>query len=178
MARHVQRLFFGFEQALSLDLSRAPIYFVSKIGICATPDLTNGAQWALVPEVQKTISVAAKADLNESGRCLAFGMPTASGFHAASGRESVAEFYEAKLGKKAGRLGMKACIDQLTETGADKKTMAALDQLPDLHRNPIDHPEEFLEPADALETFNAATVAISKMARQIAALKASRPATT
>jgi hypothetical protein len=44
----------------------------------------------------------------------------------------------------------------------------------DLHRNPIDHPEEFLELAEALEVFNAASVAISKMARQITALKTSQ----
>jgi HEPN domain-containing protein len=165
--------FWAFEQALALELGRAPIYFVSQKGIYATSALINTADSALVDEVHNTVSYAAKKDLSQAGRCLAFEVPTAAAFHALRAVEKVLrEFYEAKIGEPAGTAGMKRCIDELTKAGADKKTIAALDQLRDLHRNPIDHPEEFVDFAEALEIFNAATVAISKMARQIAALKA------
>jgi hypothetical protein len=115
--------------------------------------------------------------LNQAGRCLAFGISTASGYHALRAVEKVLrEYYESLVKKPADDIRMKQAIDELTKAGPDRKTMAALDQLRDLHRNPIDHPEEFLESAEALELFNAATVAISKMARQIAALnKAETP---
>ena len=45
------------------------------------------------------------------------------------------------------------------------------DQLRDLHRNPINHPEVFLEPSEALELFNISTSALSAMARDIARLQ-------
>ncbi len=133
-----------FEQALALDLGRAPIFFVTQKAIYSTPALINYAEMALTDDVRSKVSEAARRDLNQAGRCLAFGISTASGYHALRAVGKVLrEYYEAKLGKSAKDVGMKQCIDELTKAGAEKKTMAALDQLRDLRRNPIDHQRNF-----------------------------------
>jgi hypothetical protein len=48
------------------------------------------------------------------------------------------------------------------------------DQLRDLHRNPLDHPEVFLEKPEAMELFSICTCAISAAARQIGKLQSTR----
>jgi len=163
---------FAFEQALNLDLGRAPTYFVTPKGIFATPALINSAENALVAEVASAISDAAKQDLNQAGRCLAFSLSTASGYHALRATEKVLrEYYELVLKKDTGSLRMKQAIDELAKAGGDAKTLAVLDQLRNLHRNPLDHPEVFLDPSEAMELFNICAGAISAMARQIVKLR-------
>jgi hypothetical protein len=67
---------------------------------------------------------------------------------------------------------MAAVINALRASGkGDDKTLATLDQLRDLHRNPIGHPDVFLESGEAYELFNICITAISSMARQMIALK-------
>lgn len=158
----------SFEQALALDLGRAPVYFVTPKGIYATPSLINSAEAALVDEVAGIISDAAKRDLNQAGRCLAFNLSTAAGYHALRATEKVLrEYYTFVLHKPAEQVRMKQAIDELIKAKAEPKTLAVIDQLRSLHRNPIDHPEVFLEPAEAMELFSICTSAISAMARQM-----------
>ena len=165
--------FASFEQALALDLGRAPIYFVSQKGIFATTPLINSAENALTDDVREMVSDEAKEDLNQAGRCLAFAVATASGYHALRAVEKVArDYYQAILRENPGQVTMKRVIDTLRSSEkADKKTMGILDQLRDLHRNPIDHPDVFLQLPEALELFNVCTSAVSAMARQIDAIK-------
>ena len=82
-----------FENALALDLGRAPLFFVAQKGIFATPLLINEADKALADEVSQVVSAPAKRDLNHAGRCLAFGMNTASGYHALRAVEKVLREY-------------------------------------------------------------------------------------
>lgn len=163
----------AFEQAVQVDLSRAPIYFVTTKGIYATDFLINGAEFAFVPEVYEAISPAARADINQAGRCLAFGTWTASGFHALRATEKVLrEYYEVTLNQPGANVMMARAIDELRRAGAEAKTLAALDQLRDLHRNPLSHPEVFLTKAEAMELFNICIGAISASARQIITTRA------
>jgi hypothetical protein len=82
-----------FESALELDLGRAPIFFVKSKGIYSTAALIANAENALVAEVIAAISEHAKRDLNEAGRCLAFELPTASGYHGLRAVEKVLREY-------------------------------------------------------------------------------------
>jgi hypothetical protein len=169
----------AFENALALDLGRAPLFFVGQKGIFATPLLINEADKALADEVSLVVSAPAKRDLNEAGRCLAFGMNTASGYHALRAVEKVLrEYYEVATGsstvsgKPLNESAMATVINgiQASKKG-DAKVLSVLDQLRDLHRNPINHPDVFLEAAEALELFNICTSALSAMARDVARLK-------
>jgi hypothetical protein len=163
-----------FENDLQLDLTRAPIFFVKRKGIYETPPLINSAEYALVDDVRREVSPEAKRDLNQAGRCLAFELATASGYHALRAVEKVSRDYlSAVTGKPLEKANLKGVIDGLRGSGkADVKTMAVLDQIRDLHRNPIDHPELFLELPEAMELFDICKSAISVMARQMMKLKA------
>lgn len=126
-------------------------------------------------------------DLNQSGACLAFGMATASGYHAVRSVERVLRaYYVALTGldhirsndpKKSPRPIGKCNMSTITvalrssEQG-DPKTLAVLDQIRELHRNPLGHPDTFLEVTEAMELFNVCTSAISAMARQLLQLAA------
>lgn len=156
-----------FESAVQLDLSRQPIYYVTQKGIYATYDLVNGAQFAFAEQVFNAISEEARIDMNQAGRCLAFGIWSGCGFHALRATEKVLrEYYEAVTKRPAGKMTMAPLIDKLREAGGDAKTLAVLDQLRDLHRNPMNHPEVFLDDAEAMELFNICLAAISACARQ------------
>lgn len=158
-----------FEQILQVDLNRAPIYLVTPKGIYATDHLINGAQFALMREVFDGTPEEAKDDLNQAGRCLAFGIWTGAAFHAMRATEKVLrDWHAAVCGRPAGFVTMGHAITQLRAKDADPKTLAALDQLRDLHRNPVSHPEVFLTMSEAMELFAISTSAISAIVRQIA----------
>jgi hypothetical protein len=162
-----------FQAALSEEVRQLPLYFVTRVRAYSTHDLIERAEVALSAETRNAISDEAKEDFRQAGRCLAFEAHTASGYHSMRATERVLrEYYALVLNKPGIGIGMKQCIDELTKAGADKRTMQVLDQIRNLHRNPIDHPDIFLEPEAAADLFEIATSAISAMAREIAKLKA------
>ena len=77
------------------------------------------------------------------------------------------EYYSVLVKKDPACVNMKQCTDELRKAGADPRVMAILDQIRDLHRNPVDHPDIFLDMNEALELFDIAKSAISAMARQM-----------
>jgi len=178
-----------FEQALALDLGHAPIYFVTPKGLYSTDRLLRLAEWAISPELRSAVSPSALRDLNQAGQCLAFGVATAAGYHALRAVEKVLrEYYELatglttipfRNGRPLEKSSMSDVINALRSSQkGDAKTLAIIDQIRELHRNPIDHPDLFLEGAEALEVFNICTGAISAMARQMTKLREKGPAAT
>jgi hypothetical protein len=160
------------ETLMANEFPRLDVYSVLPKGIYSTPALIDRAEVALSEEVRSAISNEAKRDLNQAGRCLALELSTAAGFHAMRATERVQrEYYSDLVGKPASHLNMKQCTDELRKAGGDPKVLAILDQIRDLHRNPIDHPDIFLDMTEAQELFDIAKSSISAMGRQIAKLK-------
>lgn len=171
--------FFAFDTALALELGRAPTFFVTQKGIYSTPSLINTAELAYAEDVRQIISSEALRDVNQAGRCLAFELGTAAAYHALRATEKVLREYYSLLVKKAtDDLRMKQAIDELVKAGADVKTMAVVNQVRDLHRNPVDHPDVFLDVTEAMEVFDICKSAISAMARQIKSKQPPLPGTT
>ena len=165
-----------FETILAAELQALDTYFISQKGIYSTPDLIESADKALDETVRKTISTEALKDFGQAGRCLAFDLPTAAGFHAMRATESVLRQYHRAITKPPSILitpDMATCINELRKAGADQKTLAVLDQIRELHRNTIMHPEVFLGPSEGLRLFDIAKSAISAMADQISAIRTS-----
>jgi hypothetical protein len=190
--------FFGlwtaFYHALSLDLGRAPIYFVTPKGIYSTQALTMYAENALAIDVLNKLPSQAGKDLSEAGRCLAFGVPTAAGYHAMRCTERVLrDYYKHLTGSddvprnrreptpllsaNMGQIIWALKQQENDDESRTSKTLAVLDQIRSLHRNPLAHPDVFLESSEAMELFNIATGAVSTMIRQIAETPAKQPAT-
>ena len=91
-------------------------------------------------------------DLREAGKCLAFELPNATAFHLHRANESVLRRYfevSAKGITAPKTRNMGDYLKLLDEVdGADKKVIASLRDLKDLHRNPLAHPEDSLESID------------------------------
>jgi hypothetical protein len=164
-----------FEIVLSAELQALATYFVSKKGIYDTTDLIEHADNAFPPSIYSSLTDDMKHDVCQAGRCLAFDLPTAAGFHILRAAESVIrQYYTVVVGTlpKAKARNWGVYIRVLGEHGGDAKILAALGQIKDLQRNPIMHPEVTLDAEDALTIFNMAQGVIVAMVKDIAVRRA------
>lgn len=167
----------SFEALLAHELSRLPAYIVEdKIGIYNVDDLVNKADEHLSPQARSTLDLQVRGDLKAAGRCLAFGLPTASGFHSMRAIEGCSRSYHKFLtGKDAADEGMPLgpIINDirgvLTEEGGDNDTplgliISTLARINNIYRKPITHPEMVVKSVDdAKSIFDLAMVAISQI---------------
>jgi hypothetical protein len=117
----------------------------------------------------------ANVELDSAGRCLAFGLFTASGFHICRAVESVMEDYYGVLIGEAKQLHswneyikrLQAAIDAGIEPMPDRTTVRYLDNLRQSSRNPIMHPRVVLEEADAIGLFDLCRGVILRMAKEL-----------
>ena len=128
----------------------------------------------LVTEGERLFSLAVIAELNdeekhnikEAGKCLAFEVPTAAAFHVFRCAESVLRrYYELVIGHlpkpKMRNWGM--YIRNLRKCGADQTVITILEQIKDLHRNPVIHPEKAMENEEALSLIGIIDSALNAM---------------
>lgn len=168
-----------FETVLENELTRADIYAVSQKGIYSTSDLIDRAEMALgLPEeLFLILPEPAKTDLRMSGRCLAFEIPTAAGFHVARATEAViVSLIEAVGGSKPkdSQRNWGNYIKVLKDSQkVDPKVTHHLEQVKDLHRNPLIHPEETLTMPEAVALWSVCTSLIGAMLTEAA--QASKP---
>lgn len=119
----------------------------------------------------------AAEDFDNAGRCLAFGQPTAAGFHAARAVEAVLEKYWRSFKKipddKPTKNTMNDFIKDLQKIKGpnapepNQRTVKSLDQFRDLDRNPLMHPRATLTKEDAQTHFNLATGIITTMLAEL-----------
>ncbi len=164
----------NFEVVVANDLPGLDTYLVSQKGIYSTPELTERAENALLESLPEDcrsfINEQERKDFQQAGRCLSFELPTASGFHALRATESIIKRYWRLALKKADTddcpaLGV--CIANLREKKEDPKVLDILDHVRDLSRNPVMHPNVFLEMHDAFRTFDIAKSAICNVAMRL-----------
>lgn len=110
-------------------------------------------------------------DVRAAGRCLAFELGTASGFHTLRALEAVLVAYWHKVigGKdlpEPRNLGNTLnCMT--TQKVGDEKIISALKQIKDLHRNPLMHPEVHLNMTEAISLVGMAQSCMRAMLAQI-----------
>lgn len=160
-----------FEIILQNEFANLHTYLVpQKLGYDTTTLISSGAM-LLDDETRAVIPHEAIEDMNQAGRCLAFEISTAAGFHVIRATESVIRLYYKKMvgtspGGKNRNWG--AYVKELRTSGADEKITAFLDHIRESYRNPITHPEETLTPAEAQSLLGVCVSAISQMAAAIA----------
>lgn len=160
------------ETALSLELQRHQTYIVSQVGGYSMPLLIAKAEVNILEDALAIIGDQARKDFREAGRCLAFEVPTASGFHAMRATEHVLrQYYTLFMKKPADRIDWIVCTQELQKAGANAKVIQVLDQIRDLHRNPLMHPQEFLSMKEAIGLFDIAKSAIASLAEEIGVLQ-------
>jgi hypothetical protein len=166
------------QTALENEIPYMPIYHPSKKLIYSTHDLIEQADMCLSESALRRISEEARTDIKECGRCLAFDLPTASGFHILRAIERTLAQYAFICNPgypfKDHVWGEYTCAldkvkDLNTEQGIkdDAKKVHALLDLIRKERNLLMHPKETLSINDALALFNIAQSAIPIMAERL-----------
>lgn len=154
------------------ELSVQPNYYVSpKRAFDVNVLISAGAK--VFADTTEDFSHDEVYDFEQAGKCLAFEVPTAAGFHIFRAVESVLRrYYSVMVGTlpkpKARAWG--AYIKGLKDApGVDGKVVVLLEQIKDLYRNPIIHPEARIDMKEALSLVGIAESVTSAMIRDMKA---------
>ncbi len=168
-----------FENVFAAEMNEAATYFVPTRGIYSTAALIDYADQSFPANIYGHVPDRAKADWKAAGRCLAFTLLSAAGFHAARAVEATLEVYYQLYTGKSGTLHgwndyivalEKARGKGISPAPADK-TLAELKQMKDDYRNPLVHPRVTLTESDARMLFNNGESLIIAMAEEIGAIR-------
>jgi hypothetical protein len=165
----IQTLYARFGEALGYDAKNLLVFYVPQEGVYSVSVLCTDAVSALSSTSQSKLPKEGIRDFNEGGRCLACGFNTAAGFNLLRSVERALRVYYKLVTERdadKGHLDWRTCIQQLRKANcADPKVLGVLDQIRALHRNPLMHPEAFLEADEARGIFQIAASAIDAMTR-------------
>jgi hypothetical protein len=165
-----------FETVFAEEMRETATYFVPRRGIYWTPALVDDADQTFPVELQLFIPEKARNDWKSAGRCMAFNLLSASGFHVARAVEACLESYYGLFSGNPGKTlhGWHEYIEALKEVAVKKptpcpsaKTLAELDQMRLDYRNPIVHPRVVLTEADARMLFANGESLIIAMAQEM-----------
>ncbi len=164
-----------FETILAAEMQTLDTYHASQKALYSTRDLIERAEIVLPETIRADVPGETVAEIQSAGKCLAFELPTACGFHVVRATEAVIrEYYKTVVSTvpkvKARNWG--SYIRFLKEKNADAKIITVLEQIKDTYRNPIVHPEDVLEMEDAIILFGMAQGVIVSMMKDIATRKA------
>jgi hypothetical protein len=81
------------------------------------------------------------------------------------------QYYMQLMGKTVDRIEWGPRIQELKSANANQKVLQVLDQIRDLHRNPLMHPQGFLSMKEAIGLFDIAKSAIGALAEEIGVLQ-------
>jgi hypothetical protein len=160
---------------LAAELHSMDTYFVSQIGCYKTCDLIERAHTAFPESVQKVLPEQAKTDFDQAGKCIAYGVSTAAGFHLLRGTEMIIRKYYETLTGKAPKPQMRnwgAYHQVLTKAGAAAKITDLIDHVRLVYRNPVLHPEENLSIEQTLVLFGVCVSAVTLMTEETGRLAA------
>lgn len=169
-----------FEHQFSAELKRMAIYLVPRRGIFDTERLVANAELHIADSAREEIGEFATKEFREAGRCLAFGVYSASGFHAMRAAESVLHSYykrflgdpkisDMTMGLMASHLKDRVDSADVTLPKPSADTVRAVQDVVNFDRNPLVHKNLVLTEDDAMMLFNRAQGMISLMARELIA---------
>jgi hypothetical protein len=167
-----------FEAVFRAEMQNSATYRVPKRGIYNIGDLVDRAAEAFSDTLRPHIGKVALDEYQQAGRCYAFGLYTASGYHSCRAAEGVLRaYYRMFTGKSdSGDETWGQLLNALTGENSGKKdakpkealapvkTLDQIRHLKDFNRNPISHLRSVLEEKDADELLSRAKVVIMAMA--------------
>lgn len=157
-----------FETVLEAQAPTEHTYMIEQLRGYSMSILIDGADQNFSSQTMGAVGEDVRKDIKEAGRCLAFELPTAAGIHIMRAFEKVLRrFYQVSTGKDPGTTDIFKLINNLRqEPNSDPKILNILDQIRDLHRNPLAH-EVFLDMDEAVDIFDISKSAITAMARKL-----------
>jgi hypothetical protein len=173
-----------FIDLLAYDLETCDSYIITQKRAYDMKALIFNAQKILPASVIPELSTECIKDIQEAGRCLAFDLPTACGFHMFRALELVMLMYfpvlkiTAPSERKKGLGTYINLLEGKDENGKDKQDAPKVDteitgtlRRLKKHRNPVIHPELTLEEEEAESLFINVNDAIAQMVKDIKRLK-------
>ncbi|NSZ16099.1 hypothetical protein [Agrobacterium vitis] len=176
---HILRRIDTFRSVFEAECHDVDVYSVGQIAIYKTRDLIANASHKIPAEFRDGMPQEALTEFDNAGRCLAFDLPTACGFHALRGTELVMDSYLKAFGitKKLVSWNeyIKAAEELASRDGSgpkpSKKVTAMLDRMKSLDRNPLMHPRDELDNSGADQLFSLATITVAEMIRDMRTIK-------
>ena len=162
-----------FQTIINADLQVLAAYLVTQTGIYSVSDLVENAEAAFPTPYKEKLSEDAIKDIKQSGRCLAFGLGTACGFHILRATEQVMYEYYTKVCQRdtpPPRLpnwGEYIDFFRKSQDPHALRIAEMLQQIKSHDRNVIMHPDMFLDDDAAHTLFELAKGAIMAMAEQL-----------
>lgn len=162
-----------FDTVFSHESQSLDVFSISSKGAYSTTTLIERGENILPESIRTKISSFTRDELHEATKCIAFNLPTASGFHLVRALESAVRDYHAvvsggapgpvmKTGKQA---PMGEYINALEKLNVNADLIATLRQIKVLHREPQMHPEAVLNMDEAIILLGIITSAIWAMFR-------------
>lgn len=168
-----------FNTVLIADLRVSSTFSVMKTGIFEVNQLVNCASNALSENSKKKLGQEILSEIDASGRCLGFNLPTASGFHAMRAVERVIKLYlsiftsEDEISKMRNWGQYISALEKaLTQEGTSRpssEAVALIRQIKDIYRNPVIHPDRVLSSDEASTLFHSTLAAINRVSTEIPA---------
>jgi hypothetical protein len=172
-----------FEHQLSAELQKTASYSVPDKGIFHTEKLAESAEFHIHESIRSHLSPFALQEFRSAGRCLAFGLYSASGFHSTRAVEDVLRLYyeqfigpppDVPMGLLAGHLQ-----DRLKSKDALPKpkenTVRHIRDVTNFDRNPLIHRGIELKEIDAMTLFNGALGVIVEMVKELSEADGQKP---
>ena len=158
-----------FQFALSEELRQLPAYIVTEKGNLSHIKLVDGASKGYSTETVGLLDDFIRFEIDESGRCLGFGLFTACGYHILRAVEvAIKGYIVAATGQlpKLNRRNWSVYIEQLEIAGASSN-LTDLIKILKTKRNPLMHPQETLKEKDAIGLFSICQTVIEELVNEV-----------
>jgi len=170
-----------FETVLTAEMNVGHTYLVTRKRGYDTATLIDSAEEIFAHEFSAMFPEAV-AEIRQAGRCVAFELATAAGFHMMRAIEMVLRRYYDAVTKGAERPKTNNIGDYLRELEnmkvGDEKTIFCLKQIKALHRNALIHPEVTLSLDEAMALLGIVQSAIVSMMKEMPGSQPALPAIT
>lgn len=162
-----------FRNVFTAECQEVEVYSVGQISIYRTNSLVSKGSHRIPPQYRDIIPPEALEEFDNAGRCLAFDLPTACGFHSLRSVELTILSYLKAFGADTKSLKtwhdyVKA-VETMNVNGrkASEKVARMLDRMRDLDRNPLMHPRDTLDATQADMLFSLSAITTGEMARDM-----------
>lgn len=158
-----------FSIVLNSEFSHSDTFYVSQKAAYDTSLLIDRAEIIFPSDLGVKVPEAVQ-EARAAGKCLAFELPTAAGFHTMRMLEAVVRAYCKAIGAEVpaqAQRNMGVYLKQIQEKrGEDNPVFSTLRQVKNLHRNPLIH-EVSLDLGESIALFGIAGSAIEAMLKEI-----------
>jgi hypothetical protein len=163
----ITKAFASFEPVMIAEMQAASIFYVPPRGAFDNNSLIEEGE-SLFPDSLLSKVPETEHDVKQGARCIAFALPTASGFHFHRANEAVLRKYFDQVAgpdQRPNNSTMGTLLAKLKKLDkGDKSIIAALDNIKEFHRNPLMHPEHTLaDVGEAISLYCAIRSAMSYM---------------